>query len=62
MWKKSSQSDKRGIKNVCISLVTVLNTATLSCQHNASLKLASREYLGIVKTDKSINCSEIKVC
>lgn len=34
MWKKSSQSDKRGIKNVCISLVTVLNTATLSCQHN----------------------------
>ena len=58
--KKSSQSGKGGTKDVCISPVAILNTAMLSCQHNALMVLAGREYLRIVKRDTSSNCSKIK--
>lgn len=59
--KKSFHSlAKVVLRMFVISPVAILNMATLSCQHNALMVLAGREYLRIVKRDTSSNCSKIK--
>lgn len=58
--KKSFHSLAKVVQMFVISPVAILNMATLSCQHNALMVLAGREYLRIVKRDTSSNCSKIK--
>lgn len=44
---------KGGEKDVYISPVTILDRATLTCQHNALMELVVKKYLRIVKRDIS---------